>query len=345
MNRGTRLSGSVVCLIGLFIGLAPAASSAGRNLADEQAGVSAEQTKTADAAALRALLAEFVQAFNSGDAAALAAQFTDKAQIVTLSGQRIEGRAAIQKQFAASFAENPGQTIAVKTEAVRFLGPDAAIEEGTATLTSPPAAGETKGSAEITRYWASYVKQDGKWLQDSIRDEAIVSESGAEETAHERLKVLEGLVGEWIDESDEAEVHTTCRWAENQSYLLRSFRFKVRGQESTAGSQRVGWDPHLKQIRSWVFDSDGGFSEGLWSRDGDRWVIKSRGVVKDGRTASATNILTFVNRDTIKWTSVDRTLGAEVLPDAEEITLVRKPPLPRSSRPVPKNSQPERIEQ
>ena len=99
-----------------------------------------------------------------------------------------------------------------------------------------------------------------------------------------------------------------------------------------SGSQLIGWDPRLKQIRSWVFDSDGGFSEALWSRDGDRWVIKSIGVVKDGRAASATNILTRVNRDTIRWTSVDRTIGSEVLPDAEEITLVRKPPQPRPSR-------------
>ena len=74
-----------------------------------------------------------------------------------------------------------------------------------------------------------------------------------------------------------------------------------------SGTQRIGWDPRHKQIRSWVFDSDGGFSEGFWSRDGERWVMKSTGVLKDGRAASATNVLTRVNRDTMNWTSVDRT--------------------------------------
>ena len=113
---------------------------------------------------------------------------------------------------------------------------------------------------------------------------------------------------------------------------------KVRGKASTTGTQRIGWDPRQKQIRSWVFDSDGGFSEGFISRDGERWVMKSTGVLKDGRTASATNVLTRVNRDTMKWTSVDRTLGAEVLPDAEEITLVRTPPQPRSARPRSQDS-------
>ena len=60
--------------------------------------------------------------------------------------------------------------IEVKTESLRFLDADAAIEEGTATVTSPQTAGETQGEKETTRYTAAYVKRDGKWLQDSIRD-------------------------------------------------------------------------------------------------------------------------------------------------------------------------------
>ena len=146
-------------------------------------------------------------------------------------------------------------------------------------------------------------------------------------------KELDWLVGEWVDESDEAVVHTTCQWSDNQAFLLRSFRLRVRGKDEMSGTQRIGWDPRLKQIRSWVFDSDGGFSEGLWTRDGERWVIKTAGVLKDGRSASATNILTRINRDHARWASVDRTLGGEVLADAEEIALVRTPPQPHSARP------------
>ena len=250
----------------------------------------------------------------------------------------IEGREAIEKLFAASFEENPGQTIDVKTESLRFLGPDAAIEEGTATITTPRAEGGPTEPAESTRYSAAYVRREGKWLQDSIRDFATVP--AEESKPRERLKELEWLVGEWIDESDEGEVHTTCRWSEHQAFLQRSFQLKIRGKSEMSGSQLIGWDPRLRQIRSWVFDSDGGFSESLWSRDGERWVIKSSGVVKDGRAASATNILTRVNRDTIRWTSVDRTIGSEILPDAEEITLVRKPPQPRPARTTQKPVQP-----
>jgi uncharacterized protein (TIGR02246 family) len=263
---------------------------------------------------------------------------------VTMSGRSVEGREAIEQLFAASFQDSPRQRIEVKTESIRFLDADAAIEEGTATVNSPMAAGESRSETETTRYTAVYVKRDGKWLQDSIRDYHF-PESAEELTAHDHLKELEWLVGDWIDESDEAEVRTTCRWSEHQAYLIRSFEVKVRGKASVTGSQRIGWDPRQKQIRSWVFDSDGGFSEGFVSRDGERWVMKSTGVMKDGRTASATNVLTRVNRDTMTWSSVDRTLGAEVLPDAEQITLVRTPPQPRSARPRTKTDQPERAPQ
>ena len=57
-------------------------------------------------------------------------------------------------------------------------------------------------------------------------------------------------------------------------------------------NQRIGWDPLTKQIKSWVFDSEGGYGDEFWTRKGNQWVIKSTGVLPDGRTASATHVLT-----------------------------------------------------
>ena len=297
-----------------------------------------------DEATLRAVVAEFAKAFNAGDAKALAALFTANARIVTMGGQAIDGREAIELRFAASFRDNPGQTIVVKTESIRFLDADAAVEEGTATVETPGSAGESRaidGDHPLRRDLREARRQVASGQHPRLPPCRVgpVVESV---TAHDHLKELEWLVGEWIDESDEAEVRTTCRWSEHQAFLIRSFQVRVRGKEEMSGTQRIGWDPRLKQIRSWVFDSDGGFSEALWSRDGDRWVIKTTGVLKDGRSASATNILTRINRDHVKWASVDRTIGGEVLADAEEITLVRKPPQPRSARPTTKTAQPDR---
>ena len=94
-------------------------------------------------------------------------------------------------------------------------------------------------------------------------------------------------------------------------------------------SQRIGWDPLARQIRSWEFDSAGGFGEGRWSRDGDRWTIKHMGVLADGMASSATNIMTNERQDMLSWVSTDRVVGDETLPDTESDVLVRVPPPPQ----------------
>jgi uncharacterized protein (TIGR02246 family) len=315
----------VLCLIG---GGRATAQSNASGLQSGERPAERPARESADEAAIRALVVEFTRAFNAGDAKAVAALFTEGARIATEGGRTVDGRPAVEALFASSFEADPGQTIVVKTESLRLLGPDAAIEEGTATITDPNVEGD--GRTETLRYSAAYVKKDGKWLQDSIRDYPTPDES-AGKSAYDHLKELEWLVGEWMDEDDEAEVWTSCDWSDGRSYLIRNYKVRVQGRVEMSGVQRIGWDPRLKQFRSWVFDSEGGFSDGLWSREGDRWIIKTSGVLKDGRSVTATNVLTRINRDSLRWGSVDRTLGDVALPDAEDAVLVRKPPVPHAA--------------
>src|SRR5262249_44344843 len=105
------------------------------------------------------------------------------------------------------------------------------------------------------------------------------------------------------------------------------FKVKINGENAMQVSQRIGWDPIAKQIRSWVFDSEGGFGESLWSRDGDSWVIKATGVRPDGKTASATNVLVPAGKDGYVVRARDRMVGDEVSPPTE-FKVVRKPPQP-----------------
>ena len=51
----------------------------------------------------------------------------------------------------------------------------------------------------------------------------------------------------------------------------------------------------------------------------------------DGQPASATQIITYVNKDTSLWTSVHRTIDGEAIPDIDEFRLVRRPPRPGSA--------------
>jgi uncharacterized protein (TIGR02246 family) len=287
----------------------PAATATANSVAS--ATIPAQEAK-----AIAALVASFTKAFNDGDAPAAAATFALDALVIDEQGERTEGRARIQAQLVESFAASPHRTIVIETTALRLLGPDTALEEGRTTIS--PAKG---GPPEISRFVVVYVKHDGRWLQSAVRDE-----HAHDLTPHDHLKELAWLVGEWINESQDAVVNTTCKWSEDGNFLIRDFTMKSQGQPVLSGTQRIGWDPSRHQFKTWIFDSEGGFGEGYWTRNGDQWLIKAEGVRQDGKHASATNIITRLGKDRASWQSVDRTIGGAAVPGVDEFTIVRKPP-------------------
>ena len=304
----------------LLLGTCPSTDAQESRLKDKILSAATTAAESGpDQQAIADLVAAFAKAFNAGDATAAAATFAEDALVVDEYGMHTEGRAAIRAQLAASFAANPRSTIEIKVESLRFLGPDTALEEGRTTIT-PAKSGE---SPEISRFTVVYIKKNGQWLQSAVRDE-----TSHDLSPHDRLKELEWLVGEWINESQDAVVNTSCKWSDDGNFLIREFTMKSQGQPVLAGTQRIGWDAVKRQFKTWIFDSQGGFGEGNWTRDGDRWLIKAEGVRQDGKPASATNIITRMGKDRIGWQSVDRTLGRATVPGIDEFTLVRKPPEP-----------------
>ena len=271
---------------------------------ENASGTAATEARQQDEKAIAALVAAYTKAFNAGDAAAVAATFADDALAIDEHGERTEGRAAIRDQLAASFAAEPGTTIGIKVDELRFLGPDTAIEQGRTTIT--PAGADR--APEITRFTVVYVKKNGQWLQSVVRDEYAHDVS-----PHDRLKELEWMVGEWINESQAAVVNTTCKWTGDGNFLVREFTMKTQGQPVLSGTQRIGWDPGKHQFKTWIFDSEGGHGEGYFTRDGNRWVLKVEGVRPDGQPTSATNIVTRLGKDRASWQSVDRTLGGAAI--------------------------------
>ncbi len=263
----------------------------------------------------------FRDAFDKGDPAAVAATFTTDGELTDATGASIRGREAIAARFAESFEAAPHAKILILSESVRSLSVDTALELGKATIT--PASG---GTAETTRYEVIHVKKDGRWLQARVRDFDEV-----DLPPHDRLKPLEWLVGEWVDEANDGIVHTTCAWSPDGNYLLREFRLQIQGRAATSGTQRIGWDPASQRIKSWVFDASGTHGEQFWVEDEEgRWIIKSTHTLADGRIATATNLLERTGKDAVRWTSRDRTLAASGLPESEEYLLVRRPPPPKT---------------
>ena len=150
-----------------------------------------------------------------------------------------------------------------------------------------------------------------------------------------QLEQLAWLQGDWVDESEDSVVIFSCEAVDSGNFLLRKFVIRIAGHEAMSGTQRIGWDPLTGKLRAWIFDSEGGFSEGSWHRDQDRWVLKSTGVTADGEPASSTSKYTFVNEHTMTWQSIDHEIAGVQLADSEVVTIVRRAPVPLSADAIP----------
>jgi uncharacterized protein (TIGR02246 family) len=262
----------------------------------------------------------FTDAYNRHDAKTIAAGFTQNAEFVTEKGTEIRGREAIERHFASAFAAAPQVHLELNVESIRLVTSNVAIEEGRVEMITAP------GESPLTsRYVAVHVNYEGKWLLARARDFSADAEPRSN---HERLKELEWLVGEWIEEGEGTLVATSCRWDTTGSYLLQDFTIRLAGHSPMTGSTRIGWDPQTQQIKSWTFDADGGYSEGLWTHGADKWVLKSRGVTHLGRNFSATSILRHVDSGTLSWESRDRVEGGVLVPDRPPLVVKRRPPPP-----------------
>lgn len=256
----------------------------------------------------------FIEAFGKGDAAALAAFFSEDADVTGATGVRLKGRAAIEKALKSMFAENKGVQLRIESDSLRFLTPDVAVEDGTSFSIPPDGAPPHR-----VRYTIVHVKKDGKWHLNSMRNAPYVPPSN-----HEHLSVLEWIVGNWSAESETGEAqHLSLSWTDNQNFIVGTFKTSIKGVSVGEATHWVGWDPRTKRIRSWIFDAAGGFGEGEWLKEGDNWVVKATSVQQDGKPSAMTFHLGRGGADTIRLQATNRNVNGENLPDTREFRLKR----------------------
>jgi len=274
--------------------------------------------------AIREQVDVFTKAYNTPDVEALTRLFTDDALVVDSNGDTIRGKAAIAEMYSTAFQDAPDVKLTANLEGVHLITPDVIRVEGQSRLCTG-----TEDASDFHRFSALLVNKNGQWRIAELRDYTMPAE---DVSTYDRLKELEWLVGDWVDEDAENKVTNSIFWAENQSFLVRTYTAELQGQKPSSGTMFIGWDPQTGQIKSWVFDSEGRHSEGLWTRAAENeWLIKARGVLRDGRLTSATQIVTPVNKDAMKIRSIDRIIGGQVVPDIPEILMVRRPPLPTTN--------------
>lgn len=138
------------------------------------------------------------------------------------------------------------------------------------------------------------------------------------------LNDLAWMEGTWIDEGKESKIITECSWTQNGHFLKRSFSVMIDKEVTLYGDQIIGWDPIEERIRSWTFDSAGGIGEGRWYQDGDRWLVKTTFRLATGEMASATNVITYIDDNTLTWQSIGREIAGELQPSIREVTVVRQ---------------------
>ena len=266
-------------------------------------------------AGIKAITAEYQKAFNAADAKAASMLWTVQGEYQGADGLLVQGRDEIEKSLAEFFKATPKLSVEVRVESVKVMSRGLATAEGVVAIKRP---GE-KVAVE-SRYSALHTLEGDQWLA------ASVSEWVTDPAIDVSTKNLEVLVGEWVAKGDAgSEVTIVYSWAEGGAFLTGKYTVMRDGKKISSGTQVFGQNPG-GGLRSWMFDSSGTTSDGLWTRDGDRWESETVGLLPDGSEVVAVNVLIPLGPDTFTWQTIERQVNnvpASPLPPVK-VTRVKK---------------------
>ena len=260
---------------------------------------------------------DFIAAFNKGDAKLVASFWMPDATYIDQTGREYKGQPAIQKLYEKVFAANKGAKLTIQVISAKLIAPDVALEDGITQVT--PADG---GPGSVARFTAVVVKKDGEWHFESVRDSVAHPPSNAE-----HFDDIEWLIGEWVGEELKGESATASyHWAENKNFIVSSFATTLNGVPVVGGTQWIAWDAVDKLIRAYSFYSGGGFGETVWTKDGNKWLIKTSAKTGQGKKITAVNVLTKIDDDHLTWQLTKMTVDGEALPDLKLVKMKRVKP-------------------
>ena len=200
-----------------------------------------------------------------------------------------------------------------------LVAPNLAIEDGTFHL-DPPG---DDNPVRSTTYTAVLLKNDaGVWQIASTRDLKDVTDAGGQ-----LADLAENLKGDWTCQRDGIRLDFAFGWDDTGKFLTGELLTTTGDAEPQTTNIRIGWDGARKTISWWTFDSGGGFAKGDWTPSDDGWIIRNEGTSADGEATSANGHLSFEGKDTMIWTSKDRIVDGENIPDVE-MRIVRQAPEP-----------------
>jgi hypothetical protein len=215
----------------------------------------------------------------------------------------IKGRIKEIKERDLKFAFTPNKTT--------FTNPDEAVVDGVVEITEKGALLQ-RNAREVV-----LVKQDGKWVIDSVSEIEVPPPP----PVYLHLKEIAWLVGNWEDTDEDVTITFDTRWDAYHNFIFQTFKMVTYGVEVLEGLQIIGWDPIENKIRSWVYDSDGGFGSGLWSKKDESWEANINYVLSDGQKGSATNVYTKIDDSSYSFSSMNRNVSGKAVPNIEPVTV------------------------
>lgn len=273
-----------------------------------------------DEAQVRQRLLDYVDTFNRGSLDELADYWAENAEHRDRrTGEVTSGREAILADIREAFAGRGGIRLSGSVGDVRLVTPQVATVGGTVAIRTPGALPDETG------FHAVLVRDQGVWRFDSIEETAIARPV----SPSERLAALEWLIGNWVDDGGETVVRTMIDWSPGGAFLVRSYVALGETDEGDIrGTQIIGWDPRAGHIRSWSFNSDGSFGDGIWSPSGEGWLIKSTQTLADGRAASGTYVLEPIGSDELSFKLIGHEIEGEPQPASPAVIIRRAPSAP-----------------
>jgi ketosteroid isomerase-like protein len=264
--------------------------------------------------AIRATAAAYLEAVNRGDVDAIRSFWTADGNLVDESGRSTSISDLQPSDDPKPAVPNNPLKLNARTDSIRLITPTVAIEDGTSELDSA-----TSGQATGGRYSVVWVRQDGKWLIDAVREAAIANPAAANQ-----LSQLDWMIGQWAEEGETAAFSVSFQWSANKNFIVGEMRIQPRENDPHVITQRIGWDAAIGKLRSWNFDSEGGFSEGVWTAEGAAWSVATTGILPDGKRTRGRRVVQRIGENAVLLDSVEFQIDGEPVPDLR-IKLTRQP--------------------
>ena len=211
--------------------------------------------------------------------------------------------------------------MAVEVDSVRVVAPDLAIEDGTIHLTP---SGDENAPPRSTTYTAVLARTSaGVWQIASTR-----SLNDATDATGQLADLANVIKGEWTAHtSDGVTLDIAFGWDPTGKFLSGETLTTTADGVPQSGNIRIGWNAARKSIVSWIFDSNGGVTEGVWTPADSGWMIRAEGTTAEGETITASQELTTDGKDTLIWSASNRVVNGEKQPGTT-LRIVRQAPEP-----------------